>query len=416
MQKMKVLGSSRLFGEVQASGAKNAVLPILAATLLTSEAVVLHNVPQLTDVLLMQKLLISLGVTVKQTGSHSLFIQAKSLNTTSILSDDAQLMRGSVLTLGPLTARFGLAKLVLPGGCSIGARPIDQHIKALNALGANVEIDENHVQAKANRLLGTHIKTDMVTVTGTANIIMAAVLAEGLTVIENAACEPEIVDLVNLLKLMGANIRGEGTSCIEIIGVNALHGTEYTVMADRIEAGSFLCAAVATQGDVLVSGIQPTILANVTRKLHKMGCSIDFGNDWVRAKIQKRPLAVNIITEPHPGFPTDMQSQFMVLNAIAEGASCITETIFENRFMHVPELVKMGAQISVNGQNAHIQGVPNLYGAEVKATDLRASAALIIAALAAKGDSIINNIAYLDRGYESMETKLNQLGAKILRI
>ena len=325
-------------------------------------------------------------------------------------------MRASILVLGPLTARFGSAKVSLPGGCAIGARPVDQHIKALKTLGADIAIDHGYVTAKAARLKGARVVTDMVTVTGTENILMAAVLAEGTTVIENAAREPEIVDLAAMLNAMGAKIRGAGSPVIEVEGVAKLHGTEHRVVADRIETGTFLCAALATRGDVLVTHAAPATLEAVIGKLREAGATVETGSDWIRARISERPKAVDIRTVPHPGFPTDMQAQFMALDAVADGTGRIVETIFENRFMHVPELQRMGADIAVDGHTAVVRGVEALAGTNVMATDLRASACLVIAGLAAHGETVIDRIYHLDRGYEHLETKLSALGADIVRI
>ena len=325
-------------------------------------------------------------------------------------------MRASILTLCPLVARFGSAEVSLPGGCAIGARPVDQHIKGLRQLGAQVEIDHGYVKASATRLKGTRLFTDMVTVTGTENLLMAAVLADGETIIDNAAREPEVIDLAKCLRAMGAQIEGEGTSEIRVRGVEKLHGAEYTVVADRIEAGSFFVAAALTRGDVLVTHCEPTQMTAVLDKLAEAGGKLDIGRDWVRVQMDRRPKPVSIRTDPYPGFPTDMQAQIMTLNCLAEGSARITETIFENRFMHVSELLRLGAQIQIEGSTAIVHGVERLTGANIMATDLRASASLVIAALAAQGESIVDRIYHLDRGYESMESKLRQLGADIVRI
>ena len=416
MQKLKIVGGKRLVGEVRASGAKNAALPIIAAALLTAEEVVLHNVPDLADVVTMGKLLNGMGVVFERLSRDTVRIDASGVTSTEAPYELVKTMRASVLTLGPLLARFGSARVSLPGGCSIGARPVDQHIKALKQMGAQVEIEHGYMVANAKRLKGCNIVTDMVTVTGTENIMMAAVLADGVTVIENAAREPEIVDLADCLNAMGAKVRGAGTVRIEIEGVEKLHGVEHTVVADRIETGTFLCAALATRGDVLVTNAAPQTMDAVIAKLREAGGTIDVGEDWIRARIDTRPKAVDIRTVPHPGFPTDMQAQFMALNVVAEGTSRTVETIFENRYMHVPELQRMGANIVVDGHTAIVQGVERLEGADVMATDLRASASLVIAALAAQGESIVDRIYHLDRGYEHMEDKLTALGADIKRI
>ncbi len=414
MEKLKVTGGCRLAGEVKISGAKNAALPILAAALLTAEDLVLHNVPKLSDIRTMNKLLAGLGTKV-DCQDETVILNAKDLTTLEAPYDLVKTMRASILVLGPLLARYGEARVSLPGGCAIGARPVDQHIKGLQAMGAEVHIEHGYVVAKG-RLKGAHIVTDMVTVGGTENLMMAATLADGVTIIENAAREPEVVDLANCLIAMGAKIKGAGTPIIEIEGVEALHGATYTVLPDRIEAGSFLVAALMTQGDVTVTHVSPHTLDVVMDKLREAGGEIEYGEDWVRARIDLRPKAVNVRTVPHPGFPTDMQAQFMALNCIAEGTGRVTETIFENRFMHVPELQRLGANISVEGHTAVVTGVEALSGANLMATDLRASASLVMAALVASGESIVDRIYHLDRGYDHMELKLSKLGAKIERI
>lgn len=415
MQQLKINGGHRLVGEIRASGAKNAALPILAASLLTADDLVLHNVPDLADVRTMLKLLAGMGVKVQREGTD-VILNASTVTSTIAPYDLVKTMRASVLTLCPLVARFGSADVSLPGGCAIGARPVDQHIRGLRQLGAQVEIDHGYVRATASRLTGAHIVTDMVTVTGTENLVMAAVLAEGCTVIENAAREPEVVDLCNCLNAMGARIQGAGTPVLYIEGVKQLHGAEHTVIADRIEAGSFFVASVVTQGDVLVTHCQPDHMEVVLDKLRCCGAQLDIGNDWVRVRMDGRPQPVSIRTVPHPGFPTDMQAQFMTLNCLASGTAHITETIFENRFMHVPELLRLGAHITIEGHTAIVEGVPELTGATIMATDLRASASLVIAALAAQGSSTVDRIYHLDRGYERMEEKLRQLGADIVRV
>ncbi len=416
MQKLKIVGGRRLVGQVKASGAKNAALPIIAAALLTADDVVLHNVPDLADVRTMASLLKGMGVEFEPLGDGSVRINAGELSSTEAPYELVKTMRASVLVLGPLTTRFGTARVSLPGGCSIGARPVDQHIRALKMMGAAIDIDHGYMVAHASRLKGCRIVPDMVTVTGTENIMMAAVLAEGTTVIENAAREPEVIDLAACLNKMGARITGAGTPQIVIEGVDKLHGCEYTVMADRIETGTFLCAALATGGDVLVTDTVPWALEAVIGKLREAGGEVQTGSDWIRARIFERPHAVDVRTIPHPGFPTDMQAQFMALDAVAQGTGRIVETIFENRFMHVPELQRMGADIRVDGHTAVVQGVEKLDGANVMATDLRASACLVIAALAARGESVIERIYHLDRGYEHIEAKLTALGAQIERL
>lgn len=417
MEKLKVTGGCRLKGEVKASGAKNAALPILAASLLTADDLVLHNVPHLSDIRTMGKLLSGLGMTVERpSDTETVRLNAKSLTTLTAPYELVKTMRASIVTLGPMLARFGEARVSLPGGCAIGARPVDQHIKGLQTLGAEVVIDHGYVVAKAKRLKGAHIVTDMVTVTGTENLLMAATLAEGTTVIENAAREPEVVDLANCLIAMGAKIRGAGTPVIEVEGVSELHGATHSVLPDRIETGSFLVAALMTRGDVTVTHAAPHTLDIVLEKLREAGATVQTGDDWIRVGIDKRPKAVSVRTVPHPGFPTDMQAQFMALDTIAEGTGRITETIFENRFMHVPELQRLGANITVDGHTAVVTGVEALSGANVMATDLRASASLVIAGLVAKGETIVDRIYHLDRGYDHMEVKLAALGAQIERI
>ena len=417
MEKLKVTGGCRLKGEVKASGAKNAALPILAASLLTADDLVLHNVPHLSDIRTMGKLLSGLGMTVERpSDTETVRLNAKSLTTLTAPYELVKTMRASIVTLGPMLARFGEARVSLPGGCAIGARPVDQHIKGLQTLGAEVVIDHGYVVAQAKRLKGAHIVTDMVTVTGTENLLMAATLAEGTTVIENAAREPEVVDLANCLIAMGAKIRGAGTPVIEVEGVSELHGATHSVLPDRIETGSFLVAALMTRGDVTVTHAAPHTLDIVLEKLREAGATVQTGDDWIRVSIDKRPQAVSVRTVPHPGFPTDMQAQFMALDTIAEGTGRITETIFENRFMHVPELQRLGANITVDGHTAVVTGVEALSGANVMATDLRASASLVIAGLVAKGETIVDRIYHLDRGYDHLEVKLAALGAQIERI
>ena len=415
MQKLKVTGGARLVGEVRASGAKNAALPILAASLLTADDLILDNVPLLSDIRTMGSLLEGLGMRVERDG-ETMVLNAKQLTTTEAPYELVKTMRASIVTLGPMLSRFGEARVSLPGGCAIGARPVDQHIKGLQAMGAEISIEHGYVVAKAKRLKGARIVTDMVTVTGTENLLMAATLAEGTTILENAAREPEVVDLANCLNAMGAKIRGAGTPIIEIEGVDALHGARHHVLPDRIETGSFLVAALMTQGDVTVTNAAPHTQDIVLDKLREAGGKIEVGDDWIRASIDHRPKSVSVRTVPHPGFPTDMQAQFMALDCIAEGTGRITETIFENRFMHVPELQRLGADIAIDGHTAVVTGVKELSGATVMATDLRASASLVIAALVANGESIVDRIYHLDRGYDHMEKKLAALGAQIERI
>ena len=412
MEKLRIIGG--LSGSVRISGAKNAVLPILAASLLTADELVLHNVPHLADVKTMLSLLEGMGVTCHQEG-ETVRLCAANVTSTVAPYELVKTMRASILVLCPLATRFGAARVSLPGGCTIGARPVDQHIQALLKMGADVQIDHGFVDLKSGRLQGTKIVTDMVTVTGTENIMMAAVLAEGRTVIENAAREPEVVDLANCLRAMGAKIEGDGTSTIVIDGCDSLHGAEHSVIPDRIEAGTFMAAAAATKGDVTLTNVAPDTLSVVIAKIREAGAEIETGPDWIHVTMNGRPKSVSIRTEPHPGFPTDMQAQIMALDCVADGTAQITETIFENRFMHVPELQRLGADIQVEGHTAVVRGVEQLQGARLMATDLRASASLVIAALAAEGESIVDRIYHLDRGYDRMELKLQALGADIRR-
>lgn len=414
MEKLRIIGGNRLSGSVRISGAKNAVLPILAASLLTADELVLHNVPHLADVKTMLSLLEGMGVTCHQDG-ETVRLCAANVTSTVAPYELVKTMRASILVLCPLATRFGSARVSLPGGCTIGARPVDQHIQALLKMGADVQIDHGFVDLKSDRLQGTKIVTDMVTVTGTENIMMAAVLAEGRTVIENAAREPEVVDLANCLRAMGAKIEGDGTSTIVIDGCDSLHGAEHSVIPDRIEAGTFMAAAAATKGDVTLTNVAPDTLSVVIDKIREAGAEIETGPDWIHVTMNSRPKSVSIRTEPHPGFPTDMQAQIMALDCVADGTAQITETIFENRFMHVPELQRLGADIQVEGHTAVVRGVEQLQGARLMATDLRASASLVIAALAAEGESIVDRIYHLDRGYDRMELKLQALGADIRR-
>lgn len=414
MEKLRIIGGNRLSGSVRISGAKNAVLPILAASLLTADELVLHNVPHLADVKTMLSLLEGMGVTCHQEG-ETVRLCAANVTSTVAPYELVKTMRASILVLCPLATRFGAARVSLPGGCTIGARPVDQHIQALLKMGADVQIDHGFVDLKSGRLQGTKIVTDMVTVTGTENIMMAAVLAEGRTVIENAAREPEVVDLANCLRAMGAKIEGDGTSTIVIDGCDSLHGAEHSVIPDRIEAGTFMAAAAATKGDVTLTNVAPDTLSVVIDKIREAGGEIETGPDWIHVTMNGRPKSVSIRTEPHPGFPTDMQAQIMALDCVADGTAQITETIFENRFMHVPELQRLGADIQVEGHTAVVRGVEQLQGARLMATDLRASASLVIAALAAEGESIVDRIYHLDRGYDRMELKLQALGADIRR-
>ena len=415
MDKLKITGGGRLNGEIAVSGAKNAALPILCASLLTADVLELSNVPQLQDTSTTFKLLRQMGVQHERHGAQ-VTLQALAISSQEAPYELVKTMRASILVLGPLLARFGHARVSLPGGCAIGQRPVDQHIKGLQAMGAQIRIEHGFVVAEAGRLKGARIITDMVTVTGTENLMMAATLADGDTVIENAAREPEVVDLAKALIAMGAKIEGVGTSTLQITGVSALHGARYRVMPDRIEAGTFLCAAAASGGKLLLTGAQPDSMQATLDKLKQAGAQIETGADWVRLTMHKRPTAVDIRTEPFPGLATDMQAQIMALNTVALGTSVVTETIFENRFMHVLEMQRLGADITIDGNSATIKGVARLSGATVMATDLRASAGLVIAGMVADGETIIERIYHLDRGYEKMEAKLAALGAQIERI
>lgn len=423
MDKLRMLGGLPLDGEVVIAGAKNAALPILCACLLTDESVTLRNVPDLQDVRTMLKLLQEIGVTVSfpnpKDRSH-LILNAAVIQSSEATYEMVKTMRASILVLGPLLTRMHQAKVSLPGGCAIGARPVDQHIKGLKAMGANIKIKSGYIQAEtkspAERLRGTSILTDMITVTGTENLLMAATLASGTTILENAAREPEVGDLAELLVKMGAKITGIGSDRLVIEGVERLHGAEHSVIPDRIEAGTFLCAVAATGGEVVVKRCRPDSLDAVIVKLKEVGLEMEIGPDWIKATMQGRPKAVSFRTSEYPAFPTDMQAQLMAVNAVASGSSTITETIFENRFMHVQELNRLGADIAIEGNTAIVNGVEKLSGAIVMATDLRASASLVIAGLAAQGETQVDRIYHLDRGYDRMEQKLTLLGAKIERL
>lgn len=416
MDKLIITGGRRLNGEISISGAKNAALPILCAALLTAEPVTLRNVPALNDISTTVRLLAELGVKISQEEGGIVHLQADQITSLEASYELVKTMRASILVLGPLLTRFGQAKVSLPGGCSIGQRPVDQHIKGLTALGADIAVEHGFVVASAPRLKGAPIVTDMVTVGGTEQFLMAAALAEGQTVLENAAREPEVVDLAEMLISMGARISGHGTDRIVIDGVASLHGTDYTVVPDRIEAGSFLCAVGATGGDILLRNAAPDTMGATLDKLIDAGLSIETGPDWIRAVMNARPKAVGFRTREYPGFPTDMQAQLLALNTVAEGTAFVVENIFENRYMHVPELIRMGADIELDGHTAVINGVTQLMGAKVMATDLRASASLVIAGLAATGETTIDRIYHLDRGYEKMEDKLQAVGADIQRL
>ncbi|MEI2415462.1 UDP-N-acetylglucosamine 1-carboxyvinyltransferase [Orrella sp. JC864] len=416
MDKLRITGGARLHGEIAVSGAKNAALPILCAGLLTAEPLTLSNVPRLNDISTTLRLLGRLGVHAEHGADGTVQLRADKVDSLEAPYELVKTMRASILVLGPLLARFGQARVSLPGGCAIGQRPVDQHIKGLAALGADISIEHGFVVARAQRLKGTTIRTDMVTVTGTENLMMAAVLAEGRTVLDNAAREPEVVDLAELLIKMGARIEGHGTDRIVIEGVERLHGAEHRVTPDRIEAGSFLCAVGAAGGDITLRGAAPGAMGATLAKLEAAGLRLECGPDWIRARMDGRPQPVDIRTQEYPGFATDMQAQMMALNTLADGTSVIVETIFENRYMHVQELCRLGAEIDIDGHTAVVRGVARLSGARVMATDLRASASLVIAGLAAEGQTIIDRIYHLDRGYEQMEVKLRALGAQIERL
>ena len=423
MDKLRMVGGTPLKGEVVIAGAKNAALPILCACLLTDQPVILHNVPDLQDVRTMLKLLQEIGVTVDfpVAGDRSqMVLCAAVIKSSEATYEMVKTMRASILVLGPLLARMHSARVSLPGGCAIGARPVDQHIKGLKAMGASIKIKSGYIQADTNadsgRLQGASILTDMITVTGTENLLMAATLASGTTILENAAREPEVGDLAELLVKMGAKISGIGTDRLVIEGVEKLHGAEHSVIPDRIEAGTFLCAVAATGGEIIVKHCRPDTLDAVIVKLKEAGLKVEIGSDWIKASMHDRPKAVNFRTSEYPAFPTDMQAQLMTVNAIAIGSSTITETIFENRFMHVQELNRLGADIAIEGNTAIAQGVEKLSGAIVMATDLRASASLVIAGLAAQGETQVDRIYHLDRGYDRMEQKLTLLGANIERV
>ena len=420
MDKLLIRGGRELRGEVLVSGAKNAALPELCAALLTAQPVTLRNVPRLQDVATMLKLIRNMGVTVEQGQDGTVRINASRLSSPEAPYELVKTMRASVLALGPLLARFGEATVSLPGGCAIGSRPVDQHIKGLQAMGAEITVEHGYILAKLpkrqKRLQGARITTDMVTVTGTENLLMAATLAEGETILENAAQEPEIPDLAEMLIKMGAKIEGHGTSRIRIQGVEALQGCEHQVVADRIEAGTFLCAVAATGGDVVLKHGRADHLDAVIEKLVAAGARVTALPDGIRVQSQGRLQAQSFRTTEYPGFPTDMQAQFMALNCVAQGTAKVTETIFENRYMHVNELVRLGAKIQIDGKVAVMEGVEQLSGATVMATDLRASASLVIAGLVAEGETVVDRIYHLDRGYDRMEAKLAAIGADIERI
>ncbi|MBW8078686.1 MAG: UDP-N-acetylglucosamine 1-carboxyvinyltransferase [Gallionella sp.] len=415
MQKLAIQGGVRLNGEVRISGAKNAALPIMCASLLSADDLHLSNLPDMHDVETMAQLLRQMGVQVTAVVQGATFNAAR-VNKLEAPYDMVKTMRAAILVLGPLLARFGEARVSLPGGCAIGSRPVDLHIRGLQAMGAEIHIEHGYIHATAKRLRGARICFDVVSVTGTENLMMAATLADGVTTLENAAREPEVVDLANCLIAMGAKISGAGSDTISIRGVASLHGANHRVMPDRIESGTFLVAAAATGGCITLSETRADILDAVLDKLREAGARIVVADNHITLDMHRRPTAVNLRTAPYPAFPTDMQAQFMALNTIAEGSAMVVETIFENRFMHVQELRRLGAQIAIEGNTAIVKGCPLLEGATIMATDLRASACLVIAGLVAQGETIVDRIYHLDRGYEHIEAKLSALGAQIRRI
>ncbi|MBI3899985.1 MAG: UDP-N-acetylglucosamine 1-carboxyvinyltransferase [Gammaproteobacteria bacterium] len=417
MDRLLINGGIPLRGDVRISGAKNAALPILVASLLTDETLCIGNMPHLQDITTTMELLGRMGV--RLVVAEKMMIEANANKVTSLCApyELVKTMRASILVLGPLLARFGEAEVSMPGGCAIGSRPINLHVKGLQAMGAEISLEGGYIRAKAKRLQGARVFMDLVSVTGTENLMMAAALADGVTVIENAAREPEVVDLANCLITMGAKIAGAGTPEITIEGVKKLHGGYHSVIPDRIESGTYLVAGAITGGDVRLRDTRPELLVSVLDKLHETGAEIETGPDWIRLNMTgRRPQAVSISTAPYPAFPTDMQAQFVAMNAIADGSSTITETIFENRFMHAQELQRMGADIDIKGNTAVVRGVPHLTGAPVMATDLRASASLALAGLVAQNETVIDRIYHIDRGYEQIEEKLSQLGARIRRV
>ncbi|HYQ92741.1 MAG TPA: UDP-N-acetylglucosamine 1-carboxyvinyltransferase [Candidatus Competibacteraceae bacterium] len=417
MNKLLIGGGIPLHGEVRASGAKNAVLPIMAAALLTEEPLVVSNAPRLRDVTTMMELLGSMGVAVATDEPDSIFLDPHPIHSYRAPYEMVKTMRASIVVLGPLLARHGRAEVSLPGGCAIGSRPVNLHIQGLAAMGADIRLEQGYIQAQAKRLKGARIVLDLVTVTGTENLMMAATLADGTTIIENAAREPEVVDLAECLNSMGARISGAGTDTLVIDGVDRLAGTHYQVLPDRIETATYLVAGAITAGRVKVTATRPDILEAVLLKLEDAGAQVNTGTDWIEVDMQgRRPRAVHARTAPYPAFPTDMQAQFVALNTVAEGTGTVTETIFENRFMHVQELLRMGAQIQLEGNTAISTGVPELIAAPIMATDLRASASLVLAGLVARGDTIIDRIYHIDRGYERIEEKFSRLGARIRRL
>jgi UDP-N-acetylglucosamine 1-carboxyvinyltransferase len=417
LDKLIIKGGVPLKGEIRISGAKNAVLPIMAATLMADSPIIIRNIPHLHDVTTTMELLGQMGVLLTVDEKMDIEVDARPIKSLYAPYDLVRTMRSSILVLGPMLSRFGRADVSLPGGCAIGSRPVNLHVKGLQAMGADIVVENGYIKARVDRLKGARLVMDLVTVTGTENLMMAATLADGVTVIENAAREPEVTDLANCLNKMGAKITGAGTDTIEIEGVERLSGTEYSVLPDRIETGSYLVAAAMTGGHIKLKDTRPDIMDAVLQALREAGAEITVGEDWVELDMHgKRPKAVTVHTAPYPAFPTDMQAQFTALNVIAEGSGTITETVFENRFMHVQEMQRMGAKIQLEGNTAISAGVEKLAGAQVMATDLRASASLVLAGLVADGETVVDRIYHIDRGYECIEEKLAQLGANIRRV
>jgi len=417
MDKLIITGGKPLSGEIRISGAKNAALPIIVSTLLSDDPVLIRNIPHLHDITTTMELLGRMGVSLTMDEKMDVEVNPATIKSYIAPYELVKTMRASILVLGPLLARFGEAEVSLPGGCAIGARPVNLHIHGLELMGADISVENGYIKAKCKRLQGAKIVLDMITVTGTENLMMAACLADGITTLENAAREPEVVDLANCLNAMGAKVTGAGTDTITIEGVERMHGTTYDILPDRIETGTYLVAAAVTGGKVKLKDTDPTLLDAVISKLEEAGAEIESGKDWISLDMKgKRASSVDVRTAPYPAFPTDMQAQFSILNSVAEGSSSITETIFENRFMHVQELKRMGADVEVNGNTALVKGVEQLKSAPVMATDLRASASLVIAGLVAEGDTVVERIYHIDRGYECIEEKLQQLGATIRRV
>ena len=417
MEKLLIKGGNSLSGKISCSGAKNAALPMIASTILSNQKVVLKNLPYLQDITTMFELLGSMGSEILLDENMDFTISSYNLNDIQARYELVKTMRASILVLGPLVAKYGKARIALPGGCAIGSRPVNYHLDALKQLGAKIKLKNGYIEASAKKLIGSNIKFEGITVTGTENIMMAATLAEGKTVLSNVAKEPEIIDLANMLNSMGADIKGAGTDEIIVQGVDELNGTVFTIPADRIEAGTYLVAAAVTNGDITIDKIDPNRLMKVISKIENTGSKISYDKDSISISMdQERPEPVDITTAPFPEFPTDMQAQFSVINAISSGVSNIYETVFENRFMHILELNRMGCDIRVKGNHALINGVESIYGAQVMATDLRASASLILAGLCAKGETVVDRIYHIDRGYERIEEKLNYLGANIIRL